>query len=177
MKKLCLTATVLLSMVTGAFAQEGSEVKNKEITARNSWLKLGLTAGMPVGNASKASSFTAGLDLRGQFMSTRHFGLGVVTGYNHYFGKNNAADFGAIPLALMLRYYPKAKGIFAGADLGYSFVTNITGLTGGVTVKPQVGYHNHDWNFFGFYNHIFTKSAVMDIQSVGVSATYNIRFK
>lgn len=171
MKKVFLLTSVLVAAGAVAFAQE-----KKEITPKNAWLKAGITVGMPVGDASKVSSFIAGVDLRGQFMSTRHFGLGLATGYNHYFGKDGGDAFGTIPLALMLRYYPKAKGLFVGADLGYSFLTNVSGVTGGLTVKPQIGYHDYNWNFFGFYNHVFTKSEVIDIQSVGITATYNIRF-
>lgn len=132
---------------------------------------------MPIGDASKVSTFAPGIDFRGQYMATNHWGVGLATGYNHYLGKNTFSDFGAIPLVAAARYYPKSKGIFAGADLGYSFLTNVVGLTGGLTVKPQIGYHNYNWNFYGFYNHIFTKGAAFDIQSVGISAAYNIRFK
>ena len=178
MKKVFLFTAMLTTAGSAALAQESNTTveTNKEITPKNAWLKVGLTAAMPIGDASKISTFSAGVDLRGQFMSTRHFGLGLASGYNHYFGKNGAKDFGAIPLELMLRYYPKSEGLFVGADLGYSFLTNTPGLTGGITVKPEIGYHNYNWNFFAFYNHIITKSSAIDIQSVGVTALYNIRF-
>ncbi|MEI9955328.1 MAG: hypothetical protein WDM90_03245 [Ferruginibacter sp.] len=44
-------------------------------------------------------------------------------------------------------------------------------------VKPQLGYHNYAWNLFAFYNQVFRNSGYIDIQTVGVAATYNIRFK
>lgn len=178
MMKKTLLSTILFSTSFAVLAQEKLETTPaKELNEKTAWLKIGLNAAMPIGDASKISVFAPGLDLRGQYMATNHFGIGLATGYNHYLGKNNLNDFGAIPLALMLRYYPKSKGIFVGADLGYSFLTNVAGLTGGFTVKPQIGYHNYNWNIFGFYNHIFTKGAAIDIQSVGISAAYNIRFK
>ena len=178
MMKKTLLSTILVSTCFAVFAQNKAEVTPaKEISEKNAWLKIGLNAAIPVGDASKVSTFAPGLDLRGQFMATNHFGIGIATGYNHDLGKNNLSDFGAIPLALMLRYYPKSEGLFVGADLGYSFLTNVTGLTGGFTVKPQIGYHNYNWNIYGFYNHIFTKGAAIDIQSAGISASYNIRFK
>lgn len=177
MKK-TLLSTILLSTCFAVLAQEKYEATPaKEISEKNAWLKVGLNAAMPIGDASKISVFAPGLDIRGQYMATKNWGIGLATGYNHYLGKNNLSDFGAIPVAAMVRYYPKPKGIFAGADLGYSFLTNVVGFTGGLTVKPQIGYHNYNWNIFGFYNHIFTKGAAIDIQSAGISASYNIRFK
>lgn len=177
MKRLILMSAIA-AVATAAQAQDNTTTapQNTEITSKNAWLKVGINAGLPVGDASSISILTIGADIRGQFMSTRHFGLGLATGYNHYFGDDPVPDFGAIPLALMLRYYPKAQGIFVGGDIGYSFFTNVPGLTGGFTVKPQIGYHNYDWNFFAFYNHIFTASPADDVQSVGVTAAYNVRF-
>jgi hypothetical protein len=178
MKKTILLSGILLSTALAASAQSNTKSDAGEpISEKNAWLKIGLNLAAPIGDASKIASFAPGLDLRGQYMLTNHFGLGLATGYNHYLGKSPVSDFGAIPLALMLRYYPKSQGVFVGADAGYSFLTNIAGLNGGFTFKPQIGYHNYNWNFSGFYNHIFTKGAALDIQSIGLSASYNIRFK
>jgi len=56
-------------------------------------LKIGLNAAMPIGDASKISVFAPGLDLRGQYMATNHFGIGIATGYNHYLGKKQFERF------------------------------------------------------------------------------------
>jgi hypothetical protein len=177
MKKAVALSCLLAGTALSAFAQDNSSTPvNQEITKKNSWLKVGLNAGMPIGDASKISSFNAGLDVSGQFMATRHFGIGIASGYNHYFGKDPVSDFGAVPVNLLLRYYMQPQGFFAGLDGGYSFLTNMTGVDGGFTIKPQLGYHNYDWNFYGYYNHIFSNGPI-DIQSVGVAASYNIRFK
>jgi len=170
MKKLFLATAVLLS-VMAANAQETSE-----ITSKNSWLKAGLSAGVPVGDADDYSSFVVGLDLKGQLMSTPHLGIGLTTGYNHFFAKEGIEDFGTIPLGAFIRVYPKSKGFFAGSDIGYSFVT-ADNADGGFYVKPQIGYHNYSWNIFGFYNGIFRSDTDGgNIQHVGIGATYNIRF-
>ena len=170
MKRVFLAAAVLFITAT-AMAQESTE-----ITRKNSWLKAGLNAGVPVGDLSDYSSFVAGLELKGQLMETNHVGIGLTTGYNHFFAKNGAEDFGTVPLGAFIRFYPQAKGFFIGSDLGYSFVTK-KDVDGGVFVKPQIGYHNYDWNIFGFYNGVFrSDSKGGNIQHVGVGATYNIRF-
>lgn len=173
MKKTILMGAFALFALTQAFAQN-----KEEITPRNSWLKAGLSAGVPVGDLSNYSSFAAGLELSGQYLLNPHVGIGIASGYTNYFGKNGAKDFGTIPVGLLLRYYPKSAGFFAGVDGGYSFIVNNNGGSkGGAYIKPQVGYHNYNWNFYGFYNQVFQKTGYIDLQTVGIAATYNIRFK
>ena len=173
MKKILLALTALLA-VAHLMAQS---VDTDDINSRNSWLKIGASAGVPVGDMKDASKFALGLDLRGQFMTTPHFGLGVATGYTNYFVDGEGKDLGAIPLGLMLRAYPKSSGIFIGSDIGYSFLVNSGDdeNDGGLYVQPQIGYHNYNWNIYGFYNHIFYKEN-FNVPMVGVTVSRNIRF-
>ena len=166
-----LIVLVGLLTVSQSFAQQ-----QEEITPKNSWLKAGVSASIPVGDVADYSAFAAGLELSGQVMATKKFGLGLATGYTHFFAKENADGFGTIPVGLLLRFYPQAEGFFAGADVGYTILTKDNN-PGGIYIKPQLGYHNYNWNFYGFYNHVFRKEGYIDIQNAGVAATYNIRFK
>lgn len=170
MKKLSIVCALLLAGIGSVKAQE---TKPTEITAKNSWLKLGVTAGIPVGSTSNTQNLALGIDARGQLMQTNHFGFGLASGYTHYFAKENQTATDVIPAGVMFRYYPKTEGIFIGTDAGYNFVTN-SGKKGGVYINPQIGYHNRDWNIYAYYNHTFNK--LMPLQNVGVGATYNIRF-
>lgn len=176
MKKLFLSISLVLVGIA-AVAQQTREID--EINDDNSWLKLGINMGAPVGDISTISSFAFGVEVAGQFMRTDNFGLGAITGYTNYFAKSDIGgeNFGAIPLGLMLRYYPQSSGVFVGTDVGYSFLTGSVASNGGAYIRPQVGYHNYNWNIFAFYNQIFTSSSYVDVQSIGVAATYNIRFK
>ena len=167
-----MTAALVLFAFTQSFAQSKDEV-----TSKNSWLKVGLEAGVPVGKTSDFSSFAPGVVLSGQWMATKNFGIGGTTGYTHFFAKNNGEDIGVIPAGLLLRYYPQSQGFFVGTDLGYSFLTEVPGKTGGAYIKPQLGYHNYSWNFYGYYNHVFLNDGYNDVQNVGIAATYNIRFR
>ncbi len=172
MKKLVLGLSVLF-MTGQLFAQ----TTTTDITPRNSWLKAGVTAGLPVGDLSDVSNFVLGVDLKGQVMETKNFGFGIATGYDHYFSKDNFKDFGTIPLGIFGRYYPQNNGFFAGTDLGYSFVTGLEDANGGLYIKPQIGYHNYNWNFFGYYNNIFrNKDDGGNMGHAGIGVTYNIRF-
>jgi hypothetical protein len=168
---------VMFSAAAILFATVQVKAQSTEVTPRNSWLKLGANVGVPVGNLSNYSSFTAGLELKGQFLETNYLGIGLTAGYNHYFGKNGYDGFGTIPLGAFLRIYPQSKGFFFGTDLGYSVVTGYDNAKGGFYLKPQLGYHNYDWNIFGYYNNIFrSDDNGGNIGSVGIGATYNIRF-
>ncbi|OBX21961.1 hypothetical protein BAA08_10390 [Bizionia sp. APA-3] len=153
------------------FAQDD----NVELTPDNSWLKVGLTGGIPVGDASDASSFTLGADIRGQYLFNPNVAIGLASGYTHYFGKDNVEDFGVIPVAGFFRYYFTPSGLFLGADVGYGFLANIDNNDGGLYVNPQIGYHNRDWNFYAYYQNTFAEND-LDLQNVGVGVTYNIRF-
>lgn len=174
MKKLILVLGTTFAVFATATAQTTST--GTKITNKNSWLKVGAQLGVPTGNAANVSNFTAGLDFRGQLMETPNWGLGLSTGYTHFFAKEGAQDFGRIPLGLFLRYYPEAEGFFAGLGSGYNFFTGAAS-SGGVYLNPQIGWHNYDWNVYGFYNHTFRDNANGgDVANVGIGVTYNLRF-
>ena len=168
MKKTILLFALLIAGTT--FAQD---IKN--VNSKNSWFKVGLNAGVPMGDVDDVSSFALGLDLKGQYLVTPHFGIGLTTGYNHFFGKDGFDDFGIVPAAGFARYYFKPKGLFLGVDLGYGFLNNIDNNDGGLYVNPQISYHNRNWNFFAYYQNTFAENDV-DIRVLGIGATYNLRF-
>ncbi len=155
-----------------------ANAQQEEVTPKNSWFKFGVNAGVPVGDVSDISSFVGGVELKGQLMTTPHWGLGLTAGYNHFFPKDNFESFGTVPVGAFVRYYPQSSGFFAGLDGGYSFVTNANGADGGAFFKPQLGYHNYSWNYFAYYNTILrSDNKGGNIDNVGVGVTYNIRFK
>jgi hypothetical protein len=168
MKKIILLLTM--------FSIGVSYGQNSEITPNNSWLKLGLNVAAPVGDIADFSPFMLGIDLRGQFLTNPHFALGIASGYNNYFGKDDYSDFGLIPLAAFGRYYFNESGWFVGLDLGYGFLTNVENTDGGLYLNPHFGYNTYDWNFYLFYQYTDT-GLETDIQSVGLGITYNIRFR
>lgn len=175
MKKLIFTLLTSAIFVMTAGAQQPYHT---EINPRNSWLKAGIGLGIPVGTLSDQSSVALSGELKGQFLSTPHVGLGITSGYTHYFPKENFENFGSIPLGLFVRYYWKPEGLFLGTDAGYSFQTGTaTNGEGGFYIKPQIGYHNRLWNIFGYYNGVFRSEANGNhLQHVGVGVTYNIMF-
>lgn len=175
MKKQFLLFALAISVSALTYAQTTTSTN---ITPRNSWLKLGLNAGVPVGDIADFSSFALGLELKGQLMETNHVGIGLTTGYTQFFGKDGFDDFGSIPLGAFIRAYPRSEGFFAGLDVGYNVITGDNDLDGGLYLRPQIGYHNYNWNVFGYYNHVFVdQPGINNVAQVGIGATYNIRFK
>src|SRR5690606_41200611 len=132
MKKIVLVLSLFTA--TFAFSQE-----NIEIIPDNAWFKAGVKVGVPIGDVADFSSVTAGVDFRGQYLVNPNFGIGIASGYSHFFGKDGADDFGLIPLAGFARYYPQTEGIFFGADFGYGFLTNVENIDGGLYLNPQIG--------------------------------------
>ncbi len=184
-----IKGTILgLSILAVSFAN--AQQKAKPLSMKN-MLKVGISGGVAI--PSENASAAIGLDVAYQNLITPGFGLGVATGYTHYFGKDNIGlnnnDFGVIPLAAMFRYYPKNTGVYIGADLGYGFIVGsdyvasnfpLNKPDGGVYLKPEIGYHNNDWNLSIHYQKTFTddKSDIgtqnYNAASLGFGVSYNI---
>lgn len=157
----------------------------------NNMIKVGATAGLAV--PSNNTSAAVGVDVAYQNLITPGFGLGIASGYTHYFGKDNEGynnnDVGVVPVAALFRVYPKQTGFYFGADLGYGFLvgdknvaSNSTAARpdGGFYLKPEIGYHNPSWNFFIQYQKVFTGSGAdlpsqdYNVGSIGAGFSYNI---
>ncbi|MGX9987113.1 hypothetical protein [Soonwooa purpurea] len=170
-----------------AFAQDSN---------MNNMIKVGVNGGVSTGGNTSAN---VGLDVSYQNLVAPGFGLGIATGYNHFFGKsatiNNVKvennDFGVVPVAALFRIYPQQYGFYLGADLGYGFIVGDDTVTnnevyntqrpdGGFYMRPEIGYHNKDWNFYAHYTKVFTgdKGQVADQKynagTVGVGVSYNL---
>lgn len=165
-----------LMVLSGMLAQAQKDLS--EADKSNTWLKIGLNTAVPVPDFSNTNGFGLGVDASIQFLETKASGIGVKVGFLNYFGKDSHNDVQAIPLAFMFRYYPESKGWFAGVELGYAFLNNLNGTSGGYFGRPQLGLHYDFWNYFIYYDVILTEeSNVTDIHAIGLGVTYNIRFK
>ena len=173
-------------LTAGLASAQSSEMTNM--------LKVGINAGVAV--PSNNASANVGFDIAYQHLITPGFGIGIASGYNHFFGKDNTVngvtiknnDFAVVPVAAMLRYYPQKTGFYLGTDLGYGFITGDDNVAEGSTVKrpdggfylkPEIGYHNRNWNFAVQYTKVFTGDkgniAGQDysVGSIGAGISYN----
>ena len=151
MKKLFLTGALALFGLMSAQKTE-------------SGIRLGVNAGIPVGDFGKFTTFTAGVDLAYLYPLAENFRLGVATGYSHYFGKktktdlilvtlkNEVPDVGIIPVAATAEFTLGNSNVFLGADLGYAFFTkkDFKNENGSFYYQPKLGYSfdkRHDLYF------------------------------
>ena len=175
-------------MTVGLVSAQNSDMRNM--------LKVGINGGLAV--PSENAGGNVGADISYQNLITPGFGLGIATGYSHFFGKDNTVsginvenkDFGVVPVAALIRIYPKQTGFYLGTDVGYGFIvgdekvaTNVGSPDrpdGGFYIKPEVGYHNKDWNFAVQYQKTFTGdkgeigSQKYNAGAIGVGVGYNI---
>lgn len=169
------------------------------VSAQSPMMKNMLKVGANVGFAVPAenASMNVGFDLAYQNLVTPGFGLGIATGYNHFFGRENTVnggkidnnDFGVVPVAAMIRVYPMQTGFYIGTDLGYGFIvgddkvaanSTVDRPDGGLYLKPEIGYHDRNWNFAVQYQKTFTGSKgeigsqKYNAGALGVGVSYNI---
>lgn len=170
-------------LTAGIMSAQNSDMRNM--------IKIGAHGGFAV--PAENASGNLGLDVSYQNLITPGFGLGIATGYSHFFGKENNGinnnDFGVVPVAALIRIYPKQTGFYLGTDLGYGFIvgddnvasnSSVVRPDGGFYIKPEIGYHNQDWNFAVQYQKTFTgnKGEIgaqkYSAGAVGVGVGYNI---
>ena len=101
--------------------------------------------------------------------------------------KNN--DFGIVPVAGLIHIYPGKTGFYIGSDIGYGFLvgdkkvasnSDVDRPDGGFYIKPEMGWHNRNWNFSVQYTKLFTGSKGeignqdYNAASVGAGVSYNL---
>lgn len=188
MKSMKKTILALGLMTAGLISAQSADMKNM--------IKIGGNVGFAV--PAENASMNVGLDVAYQNLVTPGFGLGIATGYNHFFGRENTInnvkidnnDFGVVPVAALIRVYPKQTGFYLGTDLGYGFIVGDEKVAsnvgsparpdGGFYIKPEIGYHDRNWNFAVQYQKTFTgdKGEIgyqkYNAGALGLGVSYNI---
>ncbi|UJF29859.1 hypothetical protein L0B70_00255 [Kaistella sp. 97-N-M2] len=187
MKSMTKTILALGLMTAGLASAQSADMRNM--------IKVGINGGFAV--PAENAGGNLGLDVSYQNLITPGFGLGIATGYSHFFGRDNDVngvtinnnDFGVVPVAALIRVYPKQMGFYLGTDLGYGFIVgddkvasnaSVDRPDGGFYIKPEIGYHNKDWNFSLQYQKTFTgdKGEIANQKysagAIGAGIGYNI---
>lgn len=125
MKKLVLLSIVTIFSFAVAHAQ-------------SNW-KIGVNAGIPVGDVHDFSSFNMGADIAYLMPVSDVFSVGPLVGYSHFFEEGDGDDLSFIPLAASGRFN-FSDAFFAGADLGYAIGVDDNN-DGGFYYRPKLGYN------------------------------------
>ena len=126
-------------------------------------IRLGVNAGIPVGDISDASDFSAGADIA-YLMGFDTFQVGPMVGYNRYFA-NEGDDASFLPIAGTARF--GLAGLELGLDLGYGLGLT-DGLDGGFYYRPKVGFNLFGLGLIGSYTGISVDGGTFSSINLGV---------
>jgi hypothetical protein len=126
-------------------------------------IRLGVNAGIPVGDISDASDFNVGADIA-YLMGFENFQLGPMIGYNHFF-VDEFDDISFLPLAATARF--SLANLELGADLGYALGLT-DGIDGGFYYKPKIGFNLFGVGLIGSYTGISIDGGTASSVNLGV---------
>jgi hypothetical protein len=154
MKKFTKLAAAAL---TGVALLIGTNVKAQTTPSSAFRFGIGLEVGAPTGNASTGSSFVLGVTPRLQYGLTNDLALTLTSGYYNFFGKNNVADGGVVPLKAGIKAF-FAESLYFGAEVGAGFETNSGGSTKFIA-SPGLGWANKSWDISARYENFSGNNA------------------
>ena len=158
MKKLLLVAIFLfaghLAMAQGTF-------------------RLGVNAGLPVGDIDDVSNFQLGADASYMFGVANVLEIGPLLGYSRYFIEDIDSPIGSIDTE-DISYLPIAASgrlglglVFVGADLGYAVSLN-DGGEGGLFWRPKLGIGFAAFSLIGSYQGISVDGGTFSSVNLGL---------
>lgn len=165
MKKLLLTLLIVCGM--GIFNSSAQATTD---------FKVGIHAGIPVGDMADFSDFNAGADVAYLFGLAGIVEVGPLVGYSRYFVEDvDLGEFGSLEMDDASFLPVAASGrvdlgpVFAGLDLGYAVGLN-DGNDGGFYVRPKVGFGFFGLNLVGSYSAISMDGG--DVSSVNLGLEF-----
>lgn len=166
MKKLFLVAIATCGFAFSGIAQDGK-------------FKLGVDAGIPLGDIKDSASFNLGVNAAYTWNVGEGFDAGLGVSYNTYFAKEYDLPGGGTfkpDNANFLPIYGTAnygftENIFVGADLGYA-IGLTDGIDGGFYYQPKVGYQAEMYEVFVGYKGISVDGGTYSSVNLG----FNYKF-
>ncbi len=140
--------------------------------------KIGIAAGLPIGDAGDFSVFSLAVDLGYLFEITESIQVGPISGYSHSFGDDGATlpgtiledgnpDVSFIPIGAGGRFVV-APNFNIGADLGYAIGLN-DGNDGGFYYAPRLSYSaSEDVDIVAAFRGVAIDGGSWDIITLGV---------
>lgn len=128
-------------------------------------LRLGVNAGIPVGDVADVSSFNAGADIAYLMGFGDTFQIGPMVGYSHFFGEDDIDDFQFLPIAATARI--GLAGLEVGLDLGYGLGIS-DDIDGGFYYRPKLGFSLFGLSLIGSFTGISDDSVTFSTVNLGL---------
>ena len=125
-------------------------------------IRLGVNAGIPVGDISDASDLNIGADVA-YLLGFDMFQAGPMIGYNRFLVKD-FDDVSFLPIAGTARF--GLAGLELGADVGYALGLT-EGLDGGFYYRPKIGFSLFGLGLIGSYTGISVDGATYSSVNIG----------
>lgn len=138
-------------------------------------LRVGINAGIPVGDASDITTFHLGADLSYLFEVAEVISVGPMIGYSHFFGDEidfngmgtmDIDDINFLPIAASGKI-GLMNGLSLGLDLGYALGLN-DGNDGGFYYRPKVGFNLVGIGLIASYSGVSVDGGTFSSVNLGV---------
>lgn len=136
--------------------------------------RLGVNAGLPIGNAADHTSFQLGADVAYMVELANIAAVGPMVGYSHFFGDSGEEGEGIIrvnvdkvqfvPIAVSGRF--DLLSLALGLDLGYALGLN--DVESGFYYRPQVGFNVGPVGLIASYQGISMEGSSFSSVNLGV---------
>lgn len=104
---------------------------------RNFKFGVGINTGLPL---NEPYSLNMGGDVRIQYNVSETYSVCLTTGYNSLFVKNNAPNFGYIPVKVGYKTFLFSNSFYAMSEIGGAFSTSKAYKNNSMLFSPSVGY-------------------------------------
>ncbi len=158
---------IAVALVAIAFTANAQDKKGSDKSLKFS---VGVTAGLPIGDASNFSSFAVGGDIMGEYAAAETVGITLSAGYLTFTGKNGAGSSSFIPV-LAGGKFTFGEKFYGHAQVGMSFST-ASGGGSAFTYAPGFGYQVSENFDLGVKYQAMTKSG-STTSFVGLRAAYS----
>lgn len=128
-------------------------------------LRLGVNAGIPIGDAADISTLNVGADVAYLMGFGDILQIGPMVGYNHFFGENDNDDIQFLPVAATARV--GLASLELGADVGYALGID-QDIDGGFYYRPKIGFGFFGLGFIASYTGISVDNGTFSSLNLGV---------
>ncbi|GIZ08167.1 hypothetical protein [Flavobacterium sp. UMI-01] len=131
------TFSLIILICVLVFSQNSKAQQNNDTYKRNLKLGFGLNTGLPFNEPYR---FNLGADTRLQYNISETYSICFTTGYNNLFVKNDAPNFGYIPVKVGYKTFIFSNEFYVMGEIGGAFSTTKAYQENSMLFCPSIGY-------------------------------------